>query len=63
MGEEVEFTRHEIKARVRQAIDAALADQEISYLRMSAILTVVAGNVPVPDHGSTFLLLTLGLLG
>jgi protein with PEP-CTERM/exosortase system signal len=24
---------------------------------------VVAGNVPVPDQGSTFLLLTLGLLG
>jgi autotransporter-associated beta strand protein len=36
---------------------------EVSYLPMSAILTVVAGNVPVPDQGSTFLLLTVGLLG
>ena len=36
---------------------------EVSYLPTSAILTVVTGNVPVPDHGSTFLLLTLGILG
>jgi protein with PEP-CTERM/exosortase system signal len=35
----------------------------ISYFPTSAILNVVAGNVPVPDQGSTFLLLTLGLLG
>jgi autotransporter-associated beta strand protein len=36
---------------------------EISYFPTYATLTVVAGNVPVPDQGSTFLLLTLGLLG
>jgi autotransporter-associated beta strand protein len=36
---------------------------EVSYLPTSAILSVVAGNVPVPDQGSTFLLLVLGLLG
>jgi hypothetical protein len=28
-----------------------------------AILTVVSGPAPIPDHGSTFLFLTLGLLG
>jgi hypothetical protein len=36
---------------------------EISYFPRYATLTVVAGNVHVPDQGSTFLLLTLGLLG
>jgi autotransporter-associated beta strand protein len=36
---------------------------EINYFPTYATLTVVAGNVPVPDQGSTFLLLTLGLLG
>jgi VPDSG-CTERM motif len=36
---------------------------EVSYLPTSAILTVVAGNVAVPDQGSTLLLLTLSLLG
>jgi autotransporter-associated beta strand protein len=36
---------------------------DVSYFPTYAILTVVAGNVPVPDQGSTFLLLTLGLLG
>jgi autotransporter-associated beta strand protein len=36
---------------------------EISYFPTYATLTVVAGNVHVPDQGSTFLLLTLGLLG
>jgi len=36
---------------------------EVSYLPTSAILTVVAGNVPVPDQASTLLLLMLGLLG
>ena len=36
---------------------------EISYFPTFAILTVAAGNVSVPDQGSTFLLLTLGLLG
>jgi autotransporter-associated beta strand protein len=35
----------------------------ISYFPTYAILTVVTGNVSVPDQGSTFLLLTLGLLG
>ena len=35
---------------------------EVSYLPTSAILTVVAGNVSVPDQGSTFVLLTLRLL-
>jgi hypothetical protein len=35
----------------------------ISYFPTYAILAVVAGNVSVPDQGSTFLLLTLGLLG
>jgi autotransporter-associated beta strand protein len=44
-------------------IDSVAEHWEISYLPTSAILTVVAGNVSVPDHGSTFLLLTLGLLG
>jgi autotransporter-associated beta strand protein len=36
---------------------------EVSYFPTFAILTVAAGNVPVPDQGSTLLLLTLGLLG
>jgi autotransporter-associated beta strand protein len=36
---------------------------ELSYLPTSAVLTVAAGNVAVPDQGSTFLLLMLGLLG
>ncbi len=36
---------------------------EITYFPTYAILTVVSGNVHVPDQGSTFLLLTLGLLG
>ena len=35
----------------------------ISYFPTYAILAVVAGNVSVPDQGSTFLLLGLGLLG
>jgi hypothetical protein len=34
----------------------------VSYQATNAILTVAPGNVPVPDQGSTFLLLTLGLL-
>jgi hypothetical protein len=34
----------------------------ISYFPTNAVLTVVAGNVPVPDQASTFLL-TLGVLG
>jgi len=36
---------------------------EVSYFPTSATLTVVAGNVSVPDQASTFVLLTLGLLG
>ena len=36
---------------------------EVSYFPTFAVLTVAAGNVPVPDQASTFLLLTLGLLG
>jgi autotransporter-associated beta strand protein len=35
----------------------------VIYFPTDAILTVVAGNVPVPDQGSTFPLLILGLLG
>jgi hypothetical protein len=35
----------------------------VNYFPTYAILTVAPGNVPVPDQGSTFLLLTLGLLG
>jgi autotransporter-associated beta strand protein len=36
---------------------------ELSYFSTYAVLTVAPGNVPAPDQGSTFLLLTLGLLG
>jgi autotransporter-associated beta strand protein len=36
---------------------------EVSYFPTFATLTVEPGNVSVPDQGSTFLLLTLGLLG
>ena len=36
---------------------------EVSYFPTNAILSVVAGNVLVPDQGSTFLLLTLSLFG
>jgi autotransporter-associated beta strand protein len=35
----------------------------IGYFPTYANLTVVAGNVPIPDQGSTFLFLTFGLLG
>src|SRR5205823_11215889 len=39
-------------------IDSVAEHWEVSYLPTSAMLTVVAGNVSVPDrHGSTFLLL------
>ena len=34
---------------------------DVSYFPTFAVLTVTAGNVPVPDPGSTFLLLMLGL--
>jgi autotransporter-associated beta strand protein len=36
---------------------------EVSYFPTFATLTVEPGNVSVPDRGSTFLLLTLSLLG
>jgi autotransporter-associated beta strand protein len=35
----------------------------VSYFPTYAILTVAPGNVAIPDQGSTFLLLALGLLG
>jgi hypothetical protein len=35
----------------------------VNYFPTYAILTVAPGNVPIPDQGSTFLLLTVGLLG
>ena len=44
-------------------IDNAMEHWEIIYQPTEAILTVASGNVPVPDRGSTFLLLTLSLLG
>jgi hypothetical protein len=44
-------------------IDDAMEHWVISYQPGQAILTVAAGNVSVPDQGSTFLLLTLGLVG
>jgi hypothetical protein len=36
---------------------------DVSYFPTYAILTVAGGNVAVPDQGSTFWLLALGLLG
>jgi hypothetical protein len=47
-------------------IDNLNAHWEVTYGPSSAILTVAPGNVPIvplPDQGSTFLLLTVGLLG
>jgi autotransporter-associated beta strand protein len=35
----------------------------VNYFPTYAFLTVAPGNAPIPDLGSTFLLLTLGLLG
>jgi hypothetical protein len=35
---------------------------DVSYFPTHDLLTVASGNVPIPDQGSTFLLLTLGLL-
>jgi hypothetical protein len=43
-------------------IDNLREHWEISYFPTYAVLNVVAGNVAVPDQGSTFLLLTLALL-
>ena len=44
-------------------IDNVAEHWDISYFPTFAVLTVAAGNVPVPDQASTFVLLTLGLLG
>ena len=44
-------------------IDNAMEHWNVTYLSNEAILTVAPGNVPVPDRGSTFLLLILSLLG
>jgi len=44
-------------------IDNAMEHWEVTYESTDAILTVAPGNVPVPDLGSTLLLLTLSLLG
>jgi autotransporter-associated beta strand protein len=43
-------------------IDDAMEHWVVTYEPGHAILTVAAGNVSVPDHTSTVLLLTLGLL-
>jgi hypothetical protein len=43
-------------------IDNAVEHWNVTYQSKFAILTVVPGNVPVPDRGSTFLLLLLSLL-
>jgi uncharacterized protein with beta-barrel porin domain len=42
-------------------IDNLAEHWNISYFPTFAVLTVAAGNVPVPDQGSTLLLLMLGL--
>ena len=44
-------------------IDDLAEHWEISYFPTYAVLTVAAGNVSVPDAGSTILLLVLGLVG
>ena len=44
-------------------IDSAPEHWAVTYQSNDAILTVASGNVPVPDSGSTLLLLTLSLLG
>lgn len=44
-------------------IDNAPEHWDVTYQPNDAILTVAAGNVPVPDWGSTFLMLTLSLIG
>lgn len=36
---------------------------DVIYRATDAILIVESGNVPIPDYGSTLLLLTLGLVG
>jgi len=42
-------------------IDNVAEHWDTSYFPTFDVLTVAAGNVPVPDHGSTLLLLMLGL--
>lgn len=44
-------------------IDNVPEHWDVSYFPTYALLTVASGNVPIPDQGSTFLLLTLSLLG
>jgi hypothetical protein len=44
-------------------IDDLAEHWEISYFPTYALLTVAAGNVSVPDAGSTVFLLVLGLVG
>lgn len=44
-------------------IDNVMEHWTVTYESKDAILTVAPGNVSVPDWGSTFLLLTLSLLG
>jgi len=44
-------------------IDNAMDHWNVTYHSNNATLTVAPGNVPVPDWGSTLLLLTLSLLG
>ena len=43
-------------------IDNAMEHWDVTYQSKYAILTVAPGNVPVPDQGSTLLLLTLSFL-
>jgi hypothetical protein len=42
-------------------IDNLAVHWDIRYFPAFAVLTLAAGNVSVPDHGSTLLLLMLGL--
>jgi autotransporter-associated beta strand protein len=44
-------------------VDGAAEHWDVTYASNNAILTVAPGNVSTPDRGSTFLLLTLSLLG
>jgi autotransporter-associated beta strand protein len=44
-------------------IDNLALHWDISYFPTFAVLTVAAGNVPVPDYGSTLLLLVVSLFG
>jgi hypothetical protein len=44
-------------------IDGTMEHWDISYEPGHALLSVAAGNVSIPDQASTFLLMTLSLLG